>query len=158
MRQKRANVNVTLRALLMRCFRVVNHGDQPVPVLPNVKDHVTPNVIRIFKSATNFRKIVPANGFHNGCPRFDLVRRIWVILDRLTQMLQRDDVHETKRTSQYVKLSRSNGDSHGNSALYDVQHGATITRRIETPVSDTGWRQREDLRKTQGLREAKNQV
>jgi len=98
--QERANVNVALSTLLSRCLRVVNHCDQPVSVLPNVKNHVTTKVVRIFESATNFRKIVPADGFHDGCPGSDLVRRIWIVLARFTQMLQRDDMHDAKRTSQ----------------------------------------------------------
>jgi hypothetical protein len=71
----------------------VDHGDKPVPIPPDVKDHVVIDRICILKDAPNFREIVPPDRLDNAYPRFDFVRRIRVAFHRFAQMLTRDDMH-----------------------------------------------------------------
>jgi hypothetical protein len=52
-----------LGSLLIRCFRVVNDGYEPVAVPPNVENHITVHIVGIFERAANLGKIVPANLF-----------------------------------------------------------------------------------------------
>ncbi len=85
------------------CLSIVDHGYKPVPVVPDVKDHVAVYKIGILEHAANIIKIVPANRLDNDSPGFDFVRRIWVVFRCLPQMLKRNDMHSTKSTSQYVK-------------------------------------------------------
>jgi hypothetical protein len=84
---------VPLGSHVIRCFRVVNHRDEPVAVLANVEYHISLNIVGMFERATNLWEIVPANLFDYSHPCFDLVRRIWVLPHGLVQMLARDDVH-----------------------------------------------------------------
>jgi len=78
---------------LVRCLSIVDHGYEPVPVVPDVKDHVAVHRIGILEHAANILKIAPANHLDNGGPGFDFVRRIWVAFHRLPQMLTRNDMH-----------------------------------------------------------------
>ena len=72
---------------------IVNHGDQPVSVPPDVEDHIAVDVIGIFEHLDYFREFVPADRFDNGRPRFDFVRRIRVALNCLAQVPAGDDMH-----------------------------------------------------------------
>jgi len=80
-------------SLLVRCSGVVNDRDDPVTVLPNVENHVSLHFVGILERAANLQEIVPSNPFDDHHPCFDLVRRIWVLLDGLVQMLTRDGMH-----------------------------------------------------------------
>ena len=82
-----------LGSLLIRCFRIVNNCDEPVAVLPEVENHIPFDIVGIFERAANLGEIVPSNLFDYRHPCFDLVRRIWVLLHSLIQMLARDDMH-----------------------------------------------------------------
>jgi len=75
------------------CLRVVDNGDQPVPVSSDVKDHVAIHGIGVLKHAANFVKIVPADPLDNTHPRFDFVRCIGIAFHRLAEMLSRNDDH-----------------------------------------------------------------
>jgi hypothetical protein len=48
---------VPLGSHVIRCFRVVNHRDEPVAVLPNVEYHISLNIVGIFERATNLWEI-----------------------------------------------------------------------------------------------------
>ena len=84
---------MSLGSLLIRCSCIVNDCDEPVPVLPNVENHVSLHIVGILESAANLQEIVPSNPFDDNHPCFNLVRRIWVVLHGLVQMLMRDDMH-----------------------------------------------------------------
>jgi len=77
----------------IRCLSIVDDGYKPVPVVPNVEDHVAIDKIGILEHAANVVKIAPADRLDNGGPRHDFVRRIWVAFHRLPQMLTRNDIH-----------------------------------------------------------------
>lgn len=96
---------MTLGPPFLGRFCVVNECDEPVPILPNVEDHVPLHIVGVFERATNLRKIVPSNFFDYSYPCLDLVCRIRIVLPSLVQMLSRYDVHILDATSQYVKLS-----------------------------------------------------
>jgi hypothetical protein len=78
---------------LIQRLCVVDHGDQPVPILPDIKDHVAVYRIGILKNTANFPKITPTNRLYYAYPRFDFVRRIGIAFHRLAQMLARNDMH-----------------------------------------------------------------
>jgi len=84
---------VTLGSFLSRCFRIMNDSDEAIPILANIEDYISPNVVSILKGTANLGKIVPADSFHDSDPNLDVVRCFWVVFDRLTQMLQRHDIH-----------------------------------------------------------------
>ena len=77
----------------IRRLCIVDDSDKPVPILSDVKNHVVIHKIGILKHAANFRKIVPPDCLDDAHPRFDFVRRIWVALHCLAQMLPRNDMH-----------------------------------------------------------------
>jgi inorganic pyrophosphatase len=93
MRQERADVDVPFSPRFTRRFRIVDHSDQSVPVLPDVKDQVAIHSIGISKRAAHFCKTVPPDCLNDSHPRLDFVSRIRVALHRLAQMLARNDMH-----------------------------------------------------------------
>ena len=94
---------MSFRPLLICCLRKVNNSDEPVAVSPDVKYHISVDVIGIPKHEPNFSKIVPSDAFDYNDPCLDLIRSIWILLHGLAQMLARHNVHWTNGTSQYVK-------------------------------------------------------
>ena len=82
-----------LGSLLIRCFRVVNDGYEPVAVLPNVEDHITLDIVGIFERPSQLQKILPTNLFDDRHPGLYLVRRIRVRLHGLAQVLTRNNMH-----------------------------------------------------------------
>ena len=78
---------------LLARFRIVNHSDQSVSVLANVKYHVSFDVVGVLECDTNLGEIVPSNLFHNGYPGTDLVCGIRILFRSTVQMLARNDVH-----------------------------------------------------------------
>jgi len=72
---------------------MVDDGDQPVAIVPDIEHHVAAHRISILEHAANFFKVMPANRLDNARPRFDFVRRIREACHCLTQMLPRNDVH-----------------------------------------------------------------
>ncbi len=80
----------------IRCLSIVDDGYKPVPVVPNVEDHVPIDKIGIPEHAANVIKIVPADRLDKCGPSLDFVRRIWIAFDRLPQMLARNDMHSRR--------------------------------------------------------------
>lgn len=95
MRQKRSNIDVPFGLLFIRRLCKVDDGDQPIPVLSDVKDQVAIYRIGIFKRAAHLCKIAPPDRLNDSHPRFDFVRRIRVALHRLAQVPARNDMHPT---------------------------------------------------------------
>ena len=93
MRQERPDVDMSLRLPLLPRLRIVDDSYKPVPVSPNIKDDVAFYRIGILERSADLIKIVPANHLDNGGPGCNLVRRIWVGIYRLPQVLSRNDVH-----------------------------------------------------------------
>jgi len=81
--------------LFTRCLGIVNHGYKPVPVVPDVEDHIAVRRISVLERGANFVKIVPPDCRNDNHPRLDFVSRIWVMRNRLAQMPTRNDVHWT---------------------------------------------------------------
>lgn len=67
--------------------------DKPVPVLPDIEDHISIYIIGVLEPATDLREIVPPDRFDNADPSSDLVRRIRVPSDGLIQMPACHDMH-----------------------------------------------------------------
>ena len=81
------------RLPLLRRLRIVDGSYKPVPVVPNIKDDIAFYRIGILERSADLIKIVPANRLDNGGPGGNFVRCIWVGLNRLLQVLTRNDVH-----------------------------------------------------------------
>jgi len=79
----------------IHCLCIMDDGDKPVPIVPNVEDYVALDKIGILKRAANIVKTVPADRFNKSGPSHDFVRRIWVAFHRLPQMLTRNDMHSS---------------------------------------------------------------
>jgi hypothetical protein len=84
---------VSIGLLFSRRLCIMDDGDEPVPVLSDVKDQVAIHRIGIFKRAVHFCKIVPPDRLHDSHPRFDFVRPNRVAFHRLAQMPARNDMH-----------------------------------------------------------------
>lgn len=72
---------------------IVDNGDKPIAVPPDVKDYVAIHVVGILKHAANFVKIVPADTLDDTHPCFDFLRRIRIAFHRLAEVLSRNDDH-----------------------------------------------------------------
>ena len=93
MRQERPDIDMSLRLPLLRRLCIVDDSYKPVPIVPDIKDDEAFYRISIFERSADLIKIVPANCLDNGGPGGDFVRCIWVGLNRLLQVLTRNDVH-----------------------------------------------------------------
>ena len=93
MRQERSDVDMPFGLLFTRCLGIVNHGYKPVPVVPDVEDHIAVHRISVLEGGANFVNIVPPDCLDDNHPRFDFVRRIFVTCNRLAQMLTGNDMH-----------------------------------------------------------------
>ncbi len=82
-----------LRLPLLRRLRIVDDSHKPVSVVPDIRDDVAFYRIGVLERSADLIKIVPANRLDNRGPGCNFVRRIWVGLYGLTQVLTRDDVH-----------------------------------------------------------------
>lgn len=78
--------------LLIHCLCIMNDGDEPEAVTPDVENDVSVDVVGILKYVLNFSKIVPSNAFDDYNPGSYLVRSIWILLHRLAEMLARNNV------------------------------------------------------------------
>lgn len=58
------------------CLRIMDDGNEPVPVVSKIKDHIIILKIGVLKRAANFHKIVPPDRLNDDHPRFDFVGRI----------------------------------------------------------------------------------
>lgn len=84
---------MSLGSSLLVSFRIVNHRDQSVSILANVKYHVSFDAVGVLERFANFQEIVPSNLFHDSCPRTDLVCSIRILFRSIVQMLARNDMH-----------------------------------------------------------------
>ena len=84
---------MSLGPLRLVRFRVVNHRDQSVSILANVKYHVSFDVVGVLECVANLQEILPSNLFHDSCPRTDLLCNIKILFRSIVQMLARNDVH-----------------------------------------------------------------
>jgi hypothetical protein len=64
-----------------------------LPMVSDVEDHVTINIVGVLKRAPDFFKTVPPDYFYDTHPSSDFGRGIWVVLNRLAQMLTSNDMH-----------------------------------------------------------------
>ena len=72
---------------------VMDDGDQPVPIIADVKNHELAHRIGMLEDGPHLLKIMPVRSLEDGLPRFDFVRRVLVGFCRLQQVLFGDDVH-----------------------------------------------------------------
>ncbi len=84
---------MSLGSPLVTRFCIVNHSDQPVSVLANVKYDVTFDVVGVLECGTNLQEIVPSDLFHDSRPSTDLVCGIRILFRSMVQMPARNDVH-----------------------------------------------------------------
>jgi hypothetical protein len=92
-RQEGANVNVPIRSQFLSALREMDYRNQPVPVLTNVENHITFNVIGILEYAADLREIVPPHMIDDTHPRRDFASGVRIIGYCLSNVLARDDVH-----------------------------------------------------------------
>lgn len=83
--------------LLIR-FRIVNHREQSVSILANVKYHVSLDVVGVLECLANLQEIVPSNLVYDSCPRTDLVCSIGILFRSIVQMLARKHAVEEMHT------------------------------------------------------------
>jgi hypothetical protein len=79
--------------LFLSRLGVMDDGDEPIAISPDVEDHISIYVIGIFKHLAHFRETVPTDRLNDACPGFNLTRRILVLLHGLSQMPAGDDMH-----------------------------------------------------------------
>jgi hypothetical protein len=89
--------------LLISRLGVVNDGDKPISILPEIEHHVRVDIVGIREHVPNLRKVVPSDGFDDRYPGSDFARRIRIALSGFVQMPSSDDVHRFDITSQIVK-------------------------------------------------------
>ena len=80
--QERPDVDVAFSLLRIAGFGIVDNGDEPVPVLPDVEDDVAIDIVSALEVAADLREIVPANGFNDRHPGLDLVYSIGKLMRR----------------------------------------------------------------------------
>jgi hypothetical protein len=102
-RQKGPDIDVPSGLLPISRLGIVDDGDRPVSILPEVEDRVPVDIIGICKHAANFQKFVPPDSFDYRRPSFDFVCRIRIAMDGFVQMPSGDDIHPYDDTSQLVK-------------------------------------------------------
>jgi hypothetical protein len=68
-------------------------NDEPEAIVPDVEDGKSVNIVRIRKSSTQFLKIPPTRRLHNPLPGSDFLRCLAMILRRLLQAFDRDNMH-----------------------------------------------------------------
>ena len=73
----------------------MDNRDQAIPVVPDVKEHVSIHVIGIMKLPPYPREIMPPGRRDNHHPRRYFLCRIWVMCRRLAQMLSCDNMHRS---------------------------------------------------------------
>ncbi len=84
---------MTLSLLVNALFCVVDNGNEPIPILPEVEDHVTVDIVSIPKHTANFGEILPSHCFNDCRPSFDFVCRIRISIGGYLQMPSGDKVH-----------------------------------------------------------------
>ncbi len=132
-----------VRLLLVTGLGVMDDGDEPIAISPDVEDYIPIHVIGILEHLTHFRETVPANSFNDGRPSLNLTRCILVLLHGLVQMLAGNDIHSPHNTSQFVKLSSARKESvrcmvevRGNLTIVFVQQGFKTHKAANFPMED----------------------
>jgi hypothetical protein len=93
MRQKRPDIDVSLSLLVNAFLCVVNNGNKPIPILTEVEDNVTIDIVGIPDRTTNFCEILPPHRFDDCRPGVDFVCGIWISIAGYLQMPSGDKVH-----------------------------------------------------------------
>jgi hypothetical protein len=84
---------VSLSLPLNAFLRVVNNGNKPIPILPEVEDYVTVDIVGIPDHTANFGEILPPHRFNDCGPGSDFVRRIRKASSGYLQMPSGDKDH-----------------------------------------------------------------
>ena len=74
-------------------LHVMDDGDQPVTIAPDVENHELAHGVGVLENGLHLFGIMPVRPLDDGLPRFDLVRRVFVLSRRLLKVLLGDDVH-----------------------------------------------------------------
>jgi hypothetical protein len=93
--QEGTNVDVSHRLLPIALPGIVDNGNEPVTIVPNVEDDKIVNRIGIIEHFSDINKALPANVLDNFVPRRNLILRVWIFGRRFVQMFQRDHVHKS---------------------------------------------------------------
>jgi hypothetical protein len=89
----------------------MNCNDEPEAIVPDVEDDKSVNIVRIRKGSTQILKIPPSRRLHNPHPGSDFLRCLAMILRRLLQAPDRNDVHSLSvlRNLRSVKRAGASG-------------------------------------------------
>jgi len=93
MRQERPDKDPSLGLPSAYRLYVRNDGDQSIPILAEVKNHIALNRIGIRERGLYFRDIAPKHPLDDGLPCLDFIRRVLVSFRRFLQVLLGDDMH-----------------------------------------------------------------
>jgi hypothetical protein len=94
MRQEGPDINVAFRGPTILHARVMNDGDQAVPVLTDIKNHIPLHIIGILENLPDFHEVTPPRGPRDFVPGHNLFGGIWILLHSSVQVLFGDDMHE----------------------------------------------------------------
>jgi hypothetical protein len=72
----------------------MNDGDQTVPVLKDIKDHIPLHIIGILENLPDFHEVPPPRDLCDFAPGHNLFGGIGILLHGLIQVLLGDDMHE----------------------------------------------------------------
>ena len=81
------------RQFLICRLCIVDDGDEPVPIVSDVEDHIVTHRVGILERVADLGEIVPSNRLDDARPRCYFVRGIWVVSHCFTQVLTRNDMH-----------------------------------------------------------------
>jgi hypothetical protein len=106
MRQERTDINVPFCGPAILHARVMNDGDQAVPVLTDIKDHISLHIIGILENLPDFHEVPPPRGLRDFVPGHNLFGGIWILLHSPVQVLFGDDMHEGSSVTRTVALPK----------------------------------------------------
>jgi hypothetical protein len=84
----------------------MNDGDQAVPVLTDIKDHIPLHIIGILENLPDFQEVPPPRGLRDFVPSHNLFGGIWILLHSPVQVLFGDDMHEGSSATRTVALPK----------------------------------------------------
>ncbi len=84
------------RQPLIDRFRVMHGNNEPVTVVPDIENHKAIHIVGIGKTSPEFLKVPPPGRLDGFDPCADLAGGVAILLGRLLQSLDRDDVHNYK--------------------------------------------------------------
>jgi hypothetical protein len=103
MRQKRPDINMTLRYPAFSQARVVNDRNQSIPIVANVEDDISIHAIRILEDMPDLHKIAPSRVAGDFEPGPYLLCNLGELLLGLGEVFASYNVHRSLRVSRNVR-------------------------------------------------------